>query len=51
LRRTVFALRELSVPVTACGYRNSASAEPMNSVAYAVCASVVPGISDPGLGS
>lgn len=29
---TVFRLREASTPVTACGYRNRASAEPSASV-------------------
>ena len=33
LRRTVFAVCELSAPVSACGYRKSAIAEPRASVA------------------
>ena len=49
LRRTTSCERELSTAVIACGYRNSAIAEPSASVAYATCASAPDGISAPGL--
>jgi hypothetical protein len=50
LRRITSGLRELSEPVIACGYRNSASALPNASDAYVVCASTPLGISEPGFG-
>ena len=34
LRRIVLRLRALSTPVTECGYRNSASADPSATVEY-----------------